>query len=153
MSANVWKRAHGQGHGIAPADLAEVDDGVTSRSGAWARNCGNAHPSDLGSGGLNRPETRHSVSSSDEGQMWRCTASGTKAAPETLATNQWTAVYRTIAETWHTRGVLLVRTRPQGGGGPPPPLQTPKWLYGTMGFVGAGDFVLAIRQGEIFLFF
>ena len=39
--------------------------------------------------------------------------------------------------------------------GGPPPLQTPKWLYGTMGFVGvggAGDFVLGIRQGEIFLF-
>ena len=36
-----------------------------------------------------------------------------------------------------------------------PPLQTPKWLYRTMGFVGAGgagDFVLGIRQGEIFLF-
>ena len=30
-------------------------------------------------------------------------------------------------------------------------LQTPKWLYRTMGFVGAGDFVLGIRQGEIFL--
>ena len=26
---------------------------------------------------------------------------------------------------------------PKGGGGPPPPLQTPKWLYRTMGFVGA----------------
>ena len=39
-------------------------------------------------------------------------------------------------------GVLLVRTPTQGGGGlPPPPLQTPKWLYGTMGFVGAGEFV------------
>ena len=35
---------------------------------------------------------------------------------------------------------------------PPPPLQPPKWLYRTMGFVGAGDFVLGIRQGEIFLF-
>ena len=33
---------------------------------------------------------------------------------------------------------------------PPPLLLTPKWLYGTMGFVGAGDFVLAIRQGELF---
>ena len=40
-------------------------------------------------------------------------------------------------------------------GGYPPPLQNPKWLYRTMGFVGArgaGDFVLGIRQGEIFLF-
>ena len=42
---------------------------------------------------------------------------------------------------------------PKGGGvPPPPPLQTPKWLYRTMGFVGAGDFVLGIWQGEIFLF-
>ena len=42
---------------------------------------------------------------------------------------------------------------PKGGGGyPPPPLQTPKWLYRTMGFVGAGDFVLGTRQGDIFLF-
>ena len=45
---------------------------------------------------------------------------------------------------------------PKGGWGyPPPPLQTPKWLYRTMGFVGArgaGDFVLGIWQGEIFLF-
>ena len=43
---------------------------------------------------------------------------------------------------------------PKGGGGgtPPPPLQTPKWLYRTMAFVGAGDFVLGIRQGENFLF-
>ena len=50
---------------------------------------------------------------------------------------------------------LFVRTRPQGGGDPPPPplLQAPKWLYGTMGLVGTGgaaDFVLRIRQGEIF---
>ena len=40
-------------------------------------------------------------------------------------------------------------------GPPPPPRQTPKWLHGTMGFVGAGgagDFVLGILQGEIFLF-
>ena len=36
---------------------------------------------------------------------------------------------------------------PKGGGVPPPPLQTPKWLYRTMGFVGAGDFVLGIWQG------
>ena len=53
------------------------------------------------------------------------------------------------------RGVLLVRTRTQGGGVPPPPSQTPKWLYRTMGFLGdggAGDFVLGIRQAEIFLF-
>ena len=46
---------------------------------------------------------------------------------------------------------------PKGGGRgtPPPPLQTPKWLYRTLGSVGArgaGDFVLGIRQGEIFLF-
>ena len=42
---------------------------------------------------------------------------------------------------------------PKGGGvPPPPPLQTPKWLYRTMGFVGAGDFDLGIWQGEIFLF-
>ena len=42
---------------------------------------------------------------------------------------------------------------PKGGGGGA--LQTPKWLYRTMGFVGAGgtgDFVLGIWQGEIFLF-
>ena len=41
-----------------------------------------------------------------------------------------------------------------GGGYPfPPPLQTPKWLYRTMGFAGATDAgVLGIRRGEIFLF-
>ena len=39
---------------------------------------------------------------------------------------------------------------PKGGGGGP--LQTPKWLYRTIGFVGAGDFVLGIWQGEIFVF-
>ena len=55
------------------------------------------------------------------------------------------------------RGPLLVGTRPQRGGGgtPPPPLRTPKLSYGTMCFVGAGgagDFVLGIGQGEIFLF-
>ena len=42
---------------------------------------------------------------------------------------------------------------PKGGGGG---LYRPqKWLYRTMGFVGArgaGDFVLGIRQGGIFLF-
>ena len=41
---------------------------------------------------------------------------------------------------------------PKGGGGA---LQTPKWLSGTMGFVGArgaGEFVLGIRQGDNFLF-
>ena len=38
---------------------------------------------------------------------------------------------------------------PKGGGVPPSPLQTPKLLYRTMGFVGAGDFVLGIWQGEI----
>ena len=46
------------------------------------------------------------------------------------------------------QGVLPARTQPQGGGGGA--LQTPKWLYETMGFVGArgaGDFVLSIRQG------
>ena len=44
---------------------------------------------------------------------------------------------------------------PKGGGTPPPPLQTPKWLYRTMCFVGAGgagDFVLGRWQGEFFLF-
>ena len=50
-----------------------------------------------------------------------------------------------------SRGLLAARTRPQKGGGGGA-LQTPKWLYGTMGFVGAGDFVLGIWQGEIFLF-
>ena len=53
----------------------------------------------------------------------------------------------------HSRGLFLVRTRPQRGG--VGALQTPKWLYRTMDFVGArgtGDFVLGIRQGEIFLF-
>ena len=25
-----------------------------------------------------------------------------------------------------------------------------KWFYGTIGFVGAGDFVLGIQQGQIF---
>ena len=42
---------------------------------------------------------------------------------------------------------------PKGGGGGA--LLTPKWLYRTMGFVGAGgagDFFLGIRQGENFLF-
>ena len=38
------------------------------------------------------------------------------------------------------------------GGGNPPSLRTPKLSYGTMCFVGAGDFVLGIGQGEIFLF-
>ena len=47
---------------------------------------------------------------------------------------------------------------PKGGGvgdPPPPPLRTPKLSHRTMCFVGArgaGDFVLGIRQGEIFLF-
>ena len=52
------------------------------------------------------------------------------------------------------RGPILVRTRPERGEGgvPPPPLQTPTWLYRLFGFVGAGDFVLGIRQVEIFLF-
>ena len=39
---------------------------------------------------------------------------------------------------------------PKGGGGGA--LRTPKLSHGTMCFVGAGDFVLGIRQGEIFLF-
>ena len=55
------------------------------------------------------------------------------------------------------RGLALAGTRPQreGGADPPPPLRTPKLSYGTMCFVGArgaGDFVLGIGQGEIFLF-
>ena len=63
---------------------------------------------------------------------------------------QASGVHLITKEAW---GPILVRTRPQRGGGyPPPPLQIPKWLYRTMGFVGAGDFVLGIRQGEIFLF-
>ena len=61
----------------------------------------------------------------------------------------------TVRTATGAQGLLPARTRPQGGRGapPPPPLQTPKW-YGTMGFVGAGagDFVLGIWQGEIFLF-
>ena len=66
-----------------------------------------------------------------------------------------TGVYA-FPESRGPRGVLLVGTQPQGGRGgvtPHPPLQTPKWLYGTMGFVGARaatDFVLGIRQGEFF---
>ena len=63
---------------------------------------------------------------------------------------------KSITSRFSSRGPILVRTRPQRGGGvPPPPLQTPKWLYRTMGFVGArgaGDFVLGIWQGKIFLF-
>ena len=50
----------------------------------------------------------------------------------------------------HPWGLLPARTRPRGGG-----LQTPKWLYGTIDFVGAegsGYFLLGIWQGEIFLF-
>ena len=42
---------------------------------------------------------------------------------------------------------------PKGGGGGA--LRTPKLSYGTMCFVsarGTGEFVLGIRQGEIFLF-
>ena len=41
------------------------------------------------------------------------------------------------------------------GGGAPPPLRTPKWLYRSMGFVGAGgagDFVLGTWKGEFFWF-
>ena len=52
-------------------------------------------------------------------------------------------------------GGLPARTRPQGSP-PPPPLRTSKWLYGSMDFVGtrgAGDFILGIRQGGIFLFY
>ena len=40
---------------------------------------------------------------------------------------------------------------PKGGGGGGA-LRTPKLSHGTMCFVGAGDFVLGIRQGEFFLF-
>ena len=66
--------------------------------------------------------------------------------------------------TQHAKGRTGDRLGPRKGattrrnvtqGGTPPPLQTPKWLYRSMGFVGAGcagDFVLGIRQGEIFLF-
>ena len=43
---------------------------------------------------------------------------------------------------------LLARTRPQGAGG----LQTPKGLYASIYFVGAGDFVFSIRQGGELLF-
>ena len=35
---------------------------------------------------------------------------------------------------------------PKGGGYPP----SPKWLYRSLGFVGARDFVLGIRQGGNF---
>ena len=38
---------------------------------------------------------------------------------------------------------------PKGGGA----LQTPKWLYGTMGFVGAGDFFFRRTAGGNFLFY
>ena len=41
---------------------------------------------------------------------------------------------------------------PKEGGGTPPPSTDPKLSHGTMCFVGAGDFVLGIRQGEFFLF-
>ena len=41
-------------------------------------------------------------------------------------------------------------TGPKGGGGGA--LRTPKLSHGTMCFVGAGDFVLGIRQGEFFFF-
>ena len=44
-------------------------------------------------------------------------------------------------------------TTPKGGGGHPP--RTPKWLHGTMCFVGArgaGDFVLGTRYGANFCF-
>ena len=58
--------------------------------------------------------------------------------------------------TPRARGPILVRTRPQRGGYPPPPLYRPQnGCTDTMGFVGArdaGDFLLGIRQGEIFLF-
>ena len=49
------------------------------------------------------------------------------------------------------RHALCTRlTRLKQANTPPPPLQTPKWLYRTMGFVGAGDFVLAYGRGEFF---
>ena len=35
---------------------------------------------------------------------------------------------------------------PRGGGDGGS--NTPKWLYGTMGFVSAGGFLLGIRQGK-----
>ena len=54
----------------------------------------------------------------------------------------------------HHRGRSRSGPDPKGGGGGGA-LRTPKLLQGTMCFVGAkgaGDFVLGIRQGEIFLF-
>ena len=49
-----------------------------------------------------------------------------------------------------SRGLLLVRTQPQGGRPPPRPLQTPKWLYGTMGFVGLLGFCFRHTAGGNF---
>ena len=51
-------------------------------------------------------------------------------------------------------GGLPARTQPQGRRGGGGALQTPKWLYGSMDFVGArgaGDFLLG--RGNFFLFY
>ena len=51
------------------------------------------------------------------------------------------------------RGPLPSRTRPEGGGGGAPSSMDPRMVVRINGgFVGAGDFVLGIWQGEIFLF-
>ena len=92
---------------------------------------------------------------------YECHMRTARVAPECLVVwmshrptaNVWLGVRATVRERARgegPRGPILVRLRP-----PPPLLQTPKWLYRTMGFVGAGgarDFVLGIGQGEIFLF-
>ena len=46
------------------------------------------------------------------------------------------------------RGPILAAVDSKGGVGTPP--FTPKWLYRTMPFAGAQDFVLRIRHGEFF---
>ena len=46
-----------------------------------------------------------------------------------------------------TLALWWLKFGPTGGGGRA--LQTSKWLYKTMGVVGAGVFVLGIRQGKI----
>ena len=79
---------------------------------------------------------------------------GSKSVPPQLGSGLWAqrcsalAPRHTFSEVV-TRGLLPARARSGGGGGGL--LQTPKWLYGTIGFVGARDFVLGIRQGEFFL--
>ena len=45
-----------------------------------------------------------------------------------------------LVDAWNHGGRSWSGPNPKGGGSPPP-LQTPNWLYRTMGFVGAGDFV------------